>query len=826
MRRPRDAILLLAVFLFVLGLGAFAAAAPPEAKESKGTVTLPLSRWRALEDDLDAPAPPHPAAEGVSWVARRIEGRFRKGLWTGRLVARFDVLPGGPVRVPVLDHRAVLGEVTLDGEPAALLEDGERYALPLDRAGRHELTVDFHWGRETERFTRTLDLRLPEGGPVALEARIAERGITPTLAGGALTSFTEQGGDTVVTGHLDGSGELRLSWKQSASSEPRGEARIEAREHTLFRVSEALVTGQSRIDLHVLEGETDTIRLSLPPGVEVLRVEGDAVLQWHPLATEKEGRVLVVLLRHLVADEARIRVDFQLANQPQAPIELVMPLPSAPIPTVGSLGVLGPPGLRLDPRSVEAAERLAPREIPEELQALGTGPVLFGYRFDKPPRIVLSASPLPELELARTVVDELSASTVVLGDGTERTKVALRIRNDGRQYVELALPEGARPLRSFIDGREVRPALLGQRLLLPLRQSERLAADQTRIHTVRAGETLSDVANLYYADPSAWQRISAKNRAVIPENGSLVEGTRLEIPPAAEATKEAFFVIEVAYERPLHALGAFGMEKLRLPGLDVDTTKAVWHVYFPSSHEPLEFRGNLRQASRIKYDPFRRLQWYLQSALGVSTASAGGYENILQKRRAIYNDEATGGGEPFAALTEFPLVGERYRFRRILLGREIPEITVVYASNGLLSWVRHGALVAAFVAAVFALRRRGRAPLLVLVATLVLLLCLAHFVPSIHRRILWGLDFALFLVLARRAWPRVRRLARAFARAPWLFARMITARRLVAAAGFSWLLGELAAHPMLLSLAALLSLSAVWFRLRILAERRRSRHAT
>jgi hypothetical protein len=361
---------------------------------------------------------------------------------------------------------------------------------------------------------------------------------------------------------------------------------------------------------------------------------------------------------------------------------------------------------------------------------------------------------------------------------------------------------------------------------LPLRQSERLAADQTRIHLVRPGETLSDVANLYYADPSAWQRILAKNRSVVDASGALVRDTRLEIPPAAaESTKEAFFVIEVAYERPLHALGAFGLEKLRLPGLDVDTTKAVWHVYFPSSHEPLEFRGNLRQASRIKYDPFRRLQWYLQSALGVSEASAGGYENILQKRRAIYNDEATGGGETFAALTEFPLVGERYRFRRILLGREVPEITITYASNGVLTWIRHGALAAAFVALAFALRRRGRAPIAVLVVTLVLLLCLAHFIPGIHRRILWGLDLALLLALLRRAMPRVRRLARAFARAPWLLTRTITARRLLAAAGFSWLIGVLAARPMLLSLAALVFLSAVWLRLRVLAERR-SRHAT
>jgi hypothetical protein len=61
---------------------------------------------------------------------------------------------------------------------------------------------------ETQRFTRTLHLSLPEGGPVAIQARIAEAGITPTLGSGAITSVAEQDGETVIAGHLDGSGEL------------------------------------------------------------------------------------------------------------------------------------------------------------------------------------------------------------------------------------------------------------------------------------------------------------------------------------------------------------------------------------------------------------------------------------------------------------------------------------------------------------------------------------------------------------------------------------------------------------------------------------------
>src|SRR5207237_7550637 len=133
-------------------------------------------------------------------------------------------------------------------------------------------------------------------------------------------------------------------------------------------------------------------------------------------------------------------------------------------------------------------------------------------------------------------------------------------------------------------------------------------------------------------DPSAWQRILAKNRALADSNGAVVRDMRLEIPPAIEAEAQAFFIIEVAYERASPDLGQVGLATLRLPGLDVDTTKVVWHVYLPVSYEPLSFQGNLTQSSRIKYDPFRRLKWYLLDALSPSNAFADSeYKNILQK---------------------------------------------------------------------------------------------------------------------------------------------------------------------------------------------------
>src|SRR5262249_1642232 len=151
------------------------------------------------------------------------------------------------------------------------------------------------------------------------------------------------------------------------TGEARGEAKLRCHEHTLFHVSEGLVTGRSAITAQVDEGETDTLTLGLPSGIEIVGVEGEAVLQWRTAIAGDKSK-LVVLLRHLVDDAAQIHVDFQFPSDPSAPLELAMPTPEAP--TTGSLGVVGPPGLSVEAKEARDAEAVAARDLPPELTAL------------------------------------------------------------------------------------------------------------------------------------------------------------------------------------------------------------------------------------------------------------------------------------------------------------------------------------------------------------------------------------------------------------------------------------------------------------------------
>jgi len=66
------------------------------------------------------------------------------------------------------------------------------------------------------------------------------------------------------------------------------------------------------------------------------------------------------------------------------------------------------------------------------------------------------------------LVDNARLTTVVADDGQMMTELALSVRNNGRQYLEITLPKGAQVWSAFVAGQAVRPSLREGNLLLPL----------------------------------------------------------------------------------------------------------------------------------------------------------------------------------------------------------------------------------------------------------------------------------------------------------------------------------------------------------------------
>ncbi|MCP4109200.1 MAG: LysM peptidoglycan-binding domain-containing protein [Desulfobacteraceae bacterium] len=785
-----------------------------------GTVKIPLAFWEQLQSEIESAGQADKPTLKFSTVKRSVSGEFRKGLFKGNLVTEIKVSDtGGHIRIPLLDSAASLGKVVVNGQTTSLLRRGRMYTFGVDKPGIYTVDTEFFLGREQDRFERKLRFNLPEAGVTKISVLVPEKDIETKLQNGALESEKKTDNGTLLQGFLDATGIFDLSWTRKVTHKAAETARTEVRLNTLFTVREAMVSGLSVFDINVLEGETDRIDISLPKQIEVVSVEGDAVLQWR-ISTGRENR-LAVLLRYLIKDHTQVKVNFQFPVDEGKTIKIRMPSPARSKLLSGAMGIQGPAGLDIKLEQLKKAKKLELRDLPPDLTNLTPNPLLYAFSFDSIPGIGLSVRRHKELHMISTLIDDVQASTVIIEDGTEITKIKMRIRNNSRQYLRMQLNENAKLTHSLIDGRPVRPAIVTENnrevLLFPLQQSEKVGKSGMRHHTVKIGETLSDIANFFYTDPNMWMYILDNNRDQLYSASGLRVGQRLRIPvKRGVQIEESSFLVELAYKiTDTSQPGLTGIRKMQLPKTDVDIMKITWHIYLPKAFQVLSFNSNLTQYSDIRYDPFRRLYNFLRQALW-REAWAGGkwsgktYQNILEQRKKIYKaDYATRTGSK-AVLAYFPLVGKQYRFKRELPGKDAPFVSAAYVPAWFKKPARWIAFLIVFAVCFRLLSGPGRNELIIAGIALVGLLFAAHYFQGIHKKIIWGADAALIVSVIRMNWLRWKAGLTELVLSPWTVLNIFTFFNLIILVSLCIILWGIMLCPMLLSVTVMFILFFYW----------------
>ena len=94
------------------------------------------------------------------------------------------------------------------------------------------------------------------------------------------------------------------------------------------------------------------------------------------------------------------------------------------------------------------------------------------YRYVRPGyKLTLDVRRFDEAEVLQALVDNAQFTSVVADDGQMMTEMSLSVRNNGRQFLEIALPANAKVWSAFVAGQPVRPSLRDGKLLLPIEQS-------------------------------------------------------------------------------------------------------------------------------------------------------------------------------------------------------------------------------------------------------------------------------------------------------------------------------------------------------------------
>jgi hypothetical protein len=137
----------------------------------------------------------------------------------------------------------------------------------------------------------------------------------------------------------------------------------------------------------------------------------------------------------------------------------------------GILAVAARPPLQITEQKANDLVRIDLRDLPDWAGQPDESTVL-AYRYARPGyALTVDSRRFAEAEVLQALVEDLHLSTVVADDGQVMTDMALSVRNQGRQHLEIELPQGATVWSAFVAGQAVRPSVKEGKLLLPLEHS-------------------------------------------------------------------------------------------------------------------------------------------------------------------------------------------------------------------------------------------------------------------------------------------------------------------------------------------------------------------
>ncbi|HEX7297066.1 MAG TPA: hypothetical protein VF251_15030 [Pyrinomonadaceae bacterium] len=473
-RSPHLGVAALVFALFFLTINALSTVAQTAPVVTDGWVVLPVEEYRALRRaafPLDSDPAPPPVEATLSRIDYdlKVEGDLASG--EARLTV--DVIQDGWVRL-AMPKGLMVREASLDGRQVTLVAPATDKGsgageLLLSKTGRSVLTLKIVAPVSTVAGTDLLQLPASNSAVVRATVEVARQGVDVRITGGLLMDHadTTTGSRWVANGR--GTEPLTFAWRrkidEARSLQP---LRLRGAVSQLVGLGEDTTQISAEVQIDVLQGTAQEVRLQLPDGLVVNQVSGATVTDW-----EAKPRELIVVFIEPVQQSARFTLsgELRLARSGKLDVPLIR-LPAAERETGGvAIEVLGAGEIK--ERQANGLEEAEAAELGQMISSRQS-PSLVAFRF--PPAEGKSARSLsvgvarytPQAVLTANI-EEANYSTLITTDGKLLVQSRFAVRNNQRNFLKINLPANAVLWSASVAGRPIRPGRAPDgSLLLPL----------------------------------------------------------------------------------------------------------------------------------------------------------------------------------------------------------------------------------------------------------------------------------------------------------------------------------------------------------------------
>jgi hypothetical protein len=287
-----------------------------------------------------------------------------------------------------------------------------------------------------------------------------------------------------------------------------------------FTIGETLVSGRAQVRFDVANAPVKELNLKIPAALKNVEITGPNIRR-----RDQQGEIWRIELQNKVRGNYTLTVNWEQARDSKTNRVELIPIAAERVEReTGLLAIAAKAPLQVaEIRAVELT-RVDTGEFPEWAGRPDDGTVL-AYRYVRAGhQLALEARRFDEAAVLQALADSLRLTTVVSEDGQAMTELAVSVRNNGRQFLEIELPAGAEVWSAFVAGQPVRPSKREGKLLLPLQE---WGADDEAV-----------TVELTYAGTNAFPRVRGALNFVSP---------KLDVP-LKNARWELFLPQDFAYE--------------------------------------------------------------------------------------------------------------------------------------------------------------------------------------------------------------------------------------------------------------------------------------
>ena len=473
--RLRASRMTLALILLVAaGVSSFAQTATSPAD---GWVVLPVSEYMSLKRSA-SPAEPEPEAPPVEATLSRIDYNLRVegDLATGEARLTVDVIKNGWVRIAMPDGLMVR-DAKLDGRPVNLVMNTTdkgpgRADLLLSKTGRSVLTMQIVAPVTTVAGTDILHLPVSNSAVSHATVELVRQDVDVRITGGLLLEHSEHATGSRWVANGRGGEPLTFAWRRKVddvrASQP---LRLRGSITQLVGLGEDATQVNAEVQIEVVQGLADEVRVQLPEQLTVNQVSGATVADW-----DVANHELKVLFIEPVQNTARFTLSGELRLPRAGKVDVpLLRLPNAERETGGiGVEVLGAGEIKdRQPNGLDDAEAGELGQIISNRQS----PSLIAFRFQpgdgKSPRTLsLDVARYTPQAVLTANIEEAEYNTLIAADGKILVQSRFAVRNNQRNFLKLTLPSTAVLWSASVAGRPIRPGKAPDgSFLLPLEKT-------------------------------------------------------------------------------------------------------------------------------------------------------------------------------------------------------------------------------------------------------------------------------------------------------------------------------------------------------------------